>query len=313
MTNPDCKAAREQLALMLYGELSFDEEERVEAHLDTCAECRAALARQKELHEALDAAAVTPSPELLARSRAELTESLDRAALEGKTSHRWWSEAVAGLHLRWAHPLLQPLGAVALLTMGFFGARLTSWPEQASLANLGNAHVRNVAAEGDGRVRIVVDEPRERTVEGRLDDEKIRALLTAAARNATDASVRERTIAILVNGAPETEDSDEIRDALVFALVNDEDGQVRAKAMEGLKPYAGELEVQQALAQSMLHEADANLRVRAIQMLTDQQARDLNRQVVGSLQELMIREGDRRVRERVQHALQAVNASSETY
>ena len=35
-----CAAAREQLALLLYGELSFDEEERVESHLDACAECR---------------------------------------------------------------------------------------------------------------------------------------------------------------------------------------------------------------------------------------------------------------------------------
>ena len=57
-----CQAARDQFALLLYGELSFDEEERVESHLDGCADCRAALERQKALHDAVDAAAVTPCP-----------------------------------------------------------------------------------------------------------------------------------------------------------------------------------------------------------------------------------------------------------
>ena len=44
--NMTCTEARDQFALMLYGELSFDEEERVESHLDTCSECRAALEHQ---------------------------------------------------------------------------------------------------------------------------------------------------------------------------------------------------------------------------------------------------------------------------
>ena len=36
----NCGPARDRLALLLYGELSFDEEERVESHLDVCSECR---------------------------------------------------------------------------------------------------------------------------------------------------------------------------------------------------------------------------------------------------------------------------------
>ncbi len=49
-----CAAAREQFALLLYGELAFDEEERVESHLDVCGECRTALEREKAMHAALD-------------------------------------------------------------------------------------------------------------------------------------------------------------------------------------------------------------------------------------------------------------------
>ena len=38
-----CDAVRDQFAMLLYGELSFDEEGHVEEHLETCAECQAAL------------------------------------------------------------------------------------------------------------------------------------------------------------------------------------------------------------------------------------------------------------------------------
>ena len=42
-----CEEARKNLPLFLYGELSFDEEELVEVHMDECAACREALAREK--------------------------------------------------------------------------------------------------------------------------------------------------------------------------------------------------------------------------------------------------------------------------
>ena len=42
-----CEKVREQLSLLLYGELSFDEEETVDGHLESCAECRTALERER--------------------------------------------------------------------------------------------------------------------------------------------------------------------------------------------------------------------------------------------------------------------------
>src|SRR5579862_7021533 len=91
----DCKNIREEFALLLYGELSFDEEERIESHLDGCAECRGALEGQKALHDALDAAAVTPSPALLGRCREDLAESLRRERpASGWTA--WWNQITSG-------------------------------------------------------------------------------------------------------------------------------------------------------------------------------------------------------------------------
>ena len=72
--------------------MSFDEEERVESHLDGCAECRTALERQKALHEAVDGAAVTPSPALLSRCREDLAELLGREKPAVGMESLWWRQ-----------------------------------------------------------------------------------------------------------------------------------------------------------------------------------------------------------------------------
>ena len=64
-----CEEARKNLPLFLYGELSFDEEELVEVHVDECAECRRALARERALFAALDRVELVPSADALAESK----------------------------------------------------------------------------------------------------------------------------------------------------------------------------------------------------------------------------------------------------
>ena len=62
-----CDEVRKTLPLFLYGELSFDEEERVEMHIDECAGCRDALDREKLLFRSLDAGRGSSRPRLAAR------------------------------------------------------------------------------------------------------------------------------------------------------------------------------------------------------------------------------------------------------
>ena len=87
-----CEEAKKNLPLFLYGELSFDEEELVEVHIDECASCRGELAREKAMFAALDGVELVPSPEALAESRNELRR---RLALSG-ASARCWTAAVLG-------------------------------------------------------------------------------------------------------------------------------------------------------------------------------------------------------------------------
>src|SRR6201999_1849931 len=129
-----CQAVHDQLALLLYGELSFDEEERIDQHLDSCVPCHAALDRQRALHAAVDDLAVAPSPSLLASCRDSLFDTLDLQTadpqfkplrVEERMPKResWWSQFVGsfeGLTTHW----LRPAGAVALLAIGFMAARM---------------------------------------------------------------------------------------------------------------------------------------------------------------------------------------------
>jgi anti-sigma factor RsiW len=304
MSEMDCKNIREQFALMLYGELSFDEEERIDSHLDGCAECRTALARQKVLHEALDAAAVTPSPALLNRCREDLEEMLPRE----RPASSWWSQIVGN----WKIQFLRPVGAVALLAIGFFAAKVTpglSGVASMGLGDFGGAQVRNVAAQPDGSLRIVFDEKRERTVSGNRDDQRIRQLLMAAAKEASDPGLRAQTVTILVGDANESD----VREALAFAMANDENTNVRLKAMEGLERYANDPMVQNALAHVLLNDPNTGMRTRVIDALTGHDAQALDPQMVGALQELMSREDDSDVRERARQMLHSIKASAETY
>jgi hypothetical protein len=315
MSEFNCKNVQGQFALLLYGELSFDEEERVESHLDGCAECRGALGRQRALHDALDGVAVTPSPALLSRCREDLTHLLaqDKPATPGTASGKpsWWRQMTGS----WNVQFLRPMTAMALLAVGFLAAKVTpglNFPGGVASMGLGGfsgAQVRNVATEPDGRLRIVVNETRERTISGSRDDRQIRELLMTAAKEGADPGLRAQTVTILMGDA----DASDVRAALAFAMANDENTNVRLKAMEGLERYTNDPVVQNALAHVLLNDPNSGIRTRVIETLDERDGQELNRQMVGALQELMSREDDQDVRERASRMLHSIKASDGTY
>lgn len=328
-----CDDVRDRLALLLYGELNFDEEERVELHVDSCADCRAALARQKAVHAAIDSVEVTASPALLARCREEFFDTLhvqDSALTHGISAHgserdaetgeSWWSQFLSSFEGKWSMHWMRPAGALVLLAVGFMAARLTptSWLNGGGaganysamdLAHLGPDQIRNVQADPSGRVNIVINQNMQRTVSGNLQDAMIRNLLVAAAKQSADPGLRAETVTILVGGA----ESADVRDALVFALENDQNTVVRWRAMEGLRSYAHDPSVQTALAQVLLQDMNPGMRTQAIDLLTPETGPAMNRQVVGVLQQMVSREDDAYIRQRAQKMLEAVKASAGVY
>ena len=323
MNGNTCDEIRKQLAMLHYGELSFDEEERVETHLEGCADCRAALGRERALLAAFDQVAVEPSPTLLRQSREDLFARLkSEPAPEPFAGGSWWDRLIETFTI--PAGVLRPVGAVALVAMGFLGARLapsvgllSGVYEADQMANPGASRVRGVEPGPDGQVRIVLDETRQRTVSGHMEDATIRALLLAATRDPNDPGLRANTVAIL-GTQTDPEMANDVRNALVFAVLNDQNDSVRLKAMEGLKMFALQPDVRSALADVLLADANPAMRNQAIDLLMQgldsSTERLVDRQMIGVLQELMSREEKNSyVRQRSQRALELVNASAEIF
>lgn len=306
-----CAKAREQFALLLYGELSFNEEDRVEAHLEGCAECRAALERERSLHAALDAVAIEPPPALLRECRADLASRLSREPALAGARTGWWDQFVDSL-TGGSRMILRPAGAVALLAIGFFAAKLMPnlpiFPN-AAVAEAGMAHVRDVQRDPSGQVRIVLDETRQRTVTGSVNDRRIQTLLMEAVNDPNDPGLRAQSVDLL--NAQQAR-SNEVRDMLILAL-NDQNVGVRFKAIEGLQAFAQDQEVQNAVSQALLTDTNSGIRMKAIDLLTQGAGENLNRRVIGTLQQLMEHEENTGLRQRCQRVLASFNASPGIY
>ncbi len=303
-----CDEARKTMPLFLYGEHSFEDEERLEVHIDECAACRDALAREKALFEALDSAEVAPSAALLEECRAELRSRLAHVEPERAS---FWDKIRQGfsIHVHLAPGIMQPVGALAMLLIGFFGARtmpssLLSW-NSAGVAEPAASRVRYVEPVGSGRVRIVVDETRQRTLSGNLEDQSIQRLLLTAAKDPSDAGLRVESVDLL-KSKPQ---SAEVRSALLYAVQHDSNAGVRLKALDGLKGFADDPETRRTLAQVLLRDDNPGVRTQVIDLLIQHRTDAM----VGVLQELMVKEDNGYIRMRCQRALHDMNASVETY
>jgi hypothetical protein len=294
----------------------------VEDHLHTCAECARETDRQRSLAAALDRRRLEPAPDLLADCRRDLLVSLYRdEAKSARRSSGAWKSFLEGLSgesfldglsgaFAGMTKLRQPVGALALLAVGFFAARFTApAPQQsapaAEIPGQIYSTVRSVQPDASGRVQIAFDETRRRTVSGRLEDEPIRRLLLAAARDDNNAAVRVESMDLLKAASA----SEEIRNALLNAVANDPIPGVRLKALEGLKPMGSDPGVRKVLAQVLLADENPAVRMQAVDLLVAQP----DDSMVGVLQNLVQKENNSYVRLKCEKALRDMNASIGTF
>jgi hypothetical protein len=216
-------------------------------------------------------------------------------------------------------PLRVPVSAMALIAMGYFGARLTgplTGPMTGAAGAFGGANaglesaiyssaIRSIEPQEAGTVRSALDEIHRREVTGRLDDEKIQRLLLAAVRDENNPGVRVESVGMLKDCAQ----SSPVRAALLDAVRHDPNAGVRLKALEGLKAFAGEPSVRQTLAQVLLHDDNPGVRIETIDVLTSHR----DDAMVGILQDVFQKEDNHYVRTRVQNALQEMHATLGTF
>jgi hypothetical protein len=304
-----CENARQLLPLMLYAELSFEEEDQLEQHLAGCPGCRASRAVEERLHAAMDRAEPELPPGLLARNRRSLSTTVAREAMH-RANPAWWVKL--GSFLNNPPAVLKPVGAVAMLALGFGIARWDSGgaPALARLTDraadpAGIARVRMVSNDASGRVRVAYDEVRPREVVGALTDESIRRVLLAAASDPADPGMRVESLDLLKGHA----DDEAVRQALLNAVLTDKNTGVRLKALEGLKAYATNVETRKVLRQVLMADDNPGVRAMAIDLLVENRGPE----TAGVLQELLHREQENYVRSRCQRALTEMKASMGTF
>ena len=308
-----CDEFRQRFGLLLYGELSFDEEEKLHAHLGECDACREAFASEQVMHEMLDHNALIeePSADLLAVNRAQLRSVLRNEPAPGG-SFRARLRAAAALVA--PQRLWRPVAAMALVAFGFFGGQWYSESGHMAAARITgepvSARVRQVDVDDNGMLQMVVDETRQRVIRGNPNELEIRQLLLSATMDPSDAGLRGETVEILVTSSP----GDETRAMLIRSLLQDASDGVRLRAFEGLKPYAAIPEVRVAMAQALLRDTNAGLRTQAIDVLTQSRG-DLDTEmgIVSVFQELMQTERNGYIRSQCQRKLREMKASEEVY
>jgi Putative zinc-finger/HEAT repeats len=264
-----CGDVRDLIVLMLYGEVSELERPAFDAHLEGCSACRAALASERRLRAVLaERAAPQPGEALLARCRADLQAALEREPAAAPSAG---APRPADLPRRaGAWTRVPPALAAALLAAGFlagwlsiaaWNGRPASRPAGPHAADL-NAVVSGT--EGD-RVRLDYDVMQRTSLEGRVDDPRIRGLLVQAVGGSPNAGLRLDALDLL----REHTDQPQVRQALLRTVQEDRNPGARLKALEALGGRAAaDGDVRRALERALLRDDNPGVRVRALDLLT---------------------------------------------
>jgi HEAT repeats/Putative zinc-finger len=278
----DCKEFEENLTLYSYGELPKDDRAAADAHLGTCSGCRGRLDETRRMHELLNArSSVEPSPELLAQCRMALEDALDRE-LASVSWKKLFSELWTGLSV---FPLTRASAILALLLLGF-GLGWTLRPHaMGSLAGGGATGANQASAlepdmsnmrinaitqvtpssSADGQVSITLDAERRMTLQGSLDDPRIRQVLVDAVKSYSNAGIRRDSLDALQGGGAHPS----VRGALLYAIQNDSNSGVRLEALKAVRTMEWAPDVQQAVLRALAPENNPGVRVAAIDTLVD--------------------------------------------
>jgi hypothetical protein len=263
-----CHDAQLRLSLYLYGELAFAEEEELEQHVSECPLCERALTREKGWHTSVKAEHADVPLELLAECRRQLSGSIR----DGDCFHkpgRWenWAASFGFSVPQWS---VQIAVASFLVFVGFSTARYIDrngvpggsvlGNQEMSLINPSAERVRGIEPAGDNRVRIVVDQ--ERAITGPVNNDEIRRWLVAATTDVADPGVRMDSVEML-GGQP----GQDVRDALLNSVRHDANAAVRLKAVEGLRHFRDDPAAREGLVYVLEHDENAGVRSQAIDVL----------------------------------------------
>jgi len=283
-----CDLAQQNIALAVYGEISDDANHQLEQHLMECEECSLDMQAMRGLKTTMSLYPVEePSAAIVARARMRLEEALDNMP-HGSWLVRLTQVFTRGLGRLRAAPVMASLLLLVGIAAGGYGGYLTGLKahdaQQSKLIlNLGQppsatednpqqiANVSGITRDPNSEiVKVNYNRLVSETLQGSLDDPRIRQLLLLGAQNNGNAGVRDDSVGLLANECRNGHQCDDgpIRNALMVALRYDKNPNVRLKALEGLQPYIAEdMRVRDAVLESLMKDSDPRVRTQAISLI----------------------------------------------
>jgi hypothetical protein len=286
-----CVEFEQQLILYAADELERGESAVLEAHLEHCTACAAALERERRLLEMVTAAgSAEPSADLLASCRDALDEALDELTETKQPSRlaRWADAFFPGhwfaLHPVWSAALFIIIG----FSVGTLAPRLMrqqpSSPETTNLAgrvapvaavtandqDIRTADVAGInwtpAGENEPpRVEVQLSTERPVLVQGTVDSSNVKKvllnILNSKDRFSPDLRLDAVELLKLRNNDPA------VRQALCNAVRTDHNAAVRLKALEALNSAEPQDIIRQTLIGALVDDANPGVRIEAINTL----------------------------------------------
>ena len=285
---------REKLPLLVYGELSKEEQKVVKLHLEECTACTEELAQLDKLQSTFDSAMLPKaSEELLNEARTEL-----RAALRIERSRLSWKEIWTERLEGWFPMLRLSFAAMASLAFGILIGYKALRPEavtnptesrdprSANVQNISGStpvfegqdvQITNVkfhdADASDGNVEFSFEAVTPMKFKGSINDPKAQKVLTYALVNAQNPGTRLRAVNAL-NSEPLHKPDSMVKKSLIEALMKDENPGVRMEALTALERYHMDEEIKQAFLQVLVKDTNAGLRIAAIKSIEAERVMD---------------------------------------
>ena len=265
----------QQIPLYLYGELEKVKKEEFEVHLDSCEHCREQLEETRALHNTLGKkASFEPSEPLMSKLRSGLRERL-RDERKAEFNESWWDRFIEKISERGAG--IQLTGALAFLIVGILIGRVAFVPantgtgefaaglqEENSLPFMASVDLIQYDPKS-GNITVQYKSIKDVSLHGNVGDPAIRKLLVHAIR--TEEHPGRRLTAVRASGAKSFSD-EELEDALIYAMQNDEIDGVRLKAANVLTNLPMNEKIKRAFIRTLLKDTNSAIRIEALNALS---------------------------------------------
>lgn len=281
------KKYKEWIQLFLYDELTQQEAEGLNNHLNECNECSAEFEKQKRFISALKNSSLPEADQnLLSEARREFNAALkvvQRTPFGEKSKKSTFSFPQINLAEFFFSPLRIAFSGAAVLAVGvIIGFLLFNKQneiviplveEENSLASLDDRtqimNLRFIDQDpSDGEIEFTVDAIKPVHIKGKVNDPGIQNILTYSILYEQNPGIRLSAINLIkTNGGQNTDE--EIRTALITVAKYDTNLGVRREALKLLRSFPFDSEVREALLYILLNDENSAMRIEAITSLKE--------------------------------------------